>query len=64
MKYFMTITLHYTVLQPGMVGLAFFVTGPGWAGLALFFSSRAGLERAGPGWQLLIKIGLQGFSLA
>ena len=49
---------------PGMVGLAFFVTGLGWAGLALFLSDRAGLERAVPGWQLLIKTGLQGFSFA
>ena len=48
----------------GMVGLAFFVTGLGWSGLALFLSNRAGLERAGPGWQLLTKTGLQGFSLA
>ena len=48
----------------GMVGLAFFVTGLGWSGLALFLYNRAGLERAGPGWQLLTKTGLQGFSLA
>ena len=47
-----------------MVGLAFFVTGLGWAGLALFLSDRAGLERAVPGWQLLIKTGLQDFSFA
>ena len=47
-----------------MVGLAFFVTGLGWAGLALLLSDRAGLERAVPGWQLLIKTGLQGFSFA
>ena len=50
--------------RTGMVGLAFFVTGLGWSGLALFLSNRAGLERAGPGWQLLTKTGLQGFSLA
>ena len=48
----------------GMVGLAFFVTGLGWSGLALLLSNRAGLERAGPGWQLLTKTGLQGFSQA
>ena len=47
-----------------MVGLAFFVTGLGWSGLALLLSNRAGLEQAGPGWQLLTKTGLQGFSLA
>jgi len=41
-----------------MVGLAFFVTGLGWSGLALFLSNRAGLERAGPGWQLFTKTGL------
>ena len=51
-------------LIPGMVGLAFFVTGLGWSGLALLLSNRAGLERAGPGWQLLTKTGLQGFSQA
>ena len=49
---------------PGMVGLAFFVTGLGWSGLASFLSNRAGLERAGLGWQVLTKTGLQGFSLA
>ena len=48
----------------GMVELAFFVTGLGWSGLALLLSNRAGLERAGPGWQLLTKTGLQGFSQA
>ena len=48
----------------GMVGLAFFVTGLGWSGLASFLSNRAGLERAGLGWQVLTKTGLQGFSLA
>ena len=52
------------LLQTGMVGLAFFVTGLGWSGLALLLSNRAGLERAGPGWQLLTKTGLQGFSQA
>ena len=51
-------------LNAGMVGLAFFVTGLGWSGLALLLSNRAGLERAGPGWQLLTKTGLQGFSQA
>ena len=52
------------VFPAGMVGLAFFVTGLGWSGLALLLSNRAGLERAGPGWQLLTKTGLQGFSQA
>ena len=52
----------YTV--QGWSGWFFFVTGLGWAGLALFLSDRAGLERAVPGWQLLIKTGLQGFSFA
>ena len=51
-------------LNAGMVGLAFFVTGLGWSGLASFLSNRAGLERAGLGWQVLTKTGLQGFSLA
>ena len=52
------------VYGAGMVGLAFFVTGLGWSGLASFLSNRAGLERAGLGWQVLTKTGLQGFSLA
>ena len=57
-------SLSVAAVVSGMVGLAFFVTGLGWSGLALLLSSRAGLERAGPGWQLLTKTGLQGFSQA
>ena len=60
---FLLITLEVRC-TPGMVGLAFFVTGLGWSGLASFLSNRAGLERAGLGWQVLTKTGLQGFSLA
>ena len=56
--------LYMALSRTGMVGLAFFVTGLGWSGLASFLSNRAGLERAGLGWQVLTKTGLQGFSLA
>ena len=55
---------HPGASPAGMVGLAFFVTGLSWSRLALLLSNRAELERAGPGWQLLTKTGLQGFSQA
>ena len=61
---YLALKMHLGPSLAGMVGLAFFVTGLGWSGLALLLSNRAGLERAGPGWQLLTKTGLQGFSQA